>query len=80
MYFCFPGPSVQRSSGKLSVAAERSHHHFGQSQDRDPASDRHPDREDAWRCRGSAGRGKLLQTSLKKTKKTFPELQSIKMK
>lgn len=53
--YIFSGSSAQRCSGELSVTAEHSHDHSGQSQDRDPASDRHPDWEDAWRRRGSSG-------------------------
>lgn len=53
--YIFSGSSAQRCSGELSVTAEHSHDHSGQSQNRDPASDRHPDWEDAWRRRGSSG-------------------------
>lgn len=50
------GPSLQRSSGELPVPTKRPHDHSVPSQDRDPASDRHPDRKDARRRRRSAGR------------------------
>lgn len=56
--FAPPGPSIQRGSGQLSVTAEHSHHHSGQSKDRDPAGHRHPDRKNAWRCRGPISRGR----------------------
>lgn len=43
------------------VSAERSHHHSGSSQNRDPAGDRDPHREDALRRSGPAGRGTTPQ-------------------